>query len=358
MCQARRRRRLRGRRREHRPRRIPELRRLRLGRVRRHQRSRADHRLGVRPGRHAPRHGHTQRISVRASGEPVRRHLRLQRHLRRATLHRRSRLDGPTGLGTPNGLAAFTATTGIPNTGTVTNPGNRTGVVGTATSLQISASDSGGATLTYSAQGLPPGLSINPSSGLITGTPSAPGTFSVTVTATDSTGASGSATFTWSISPAPIRCASPEQKLGNPGFESGNTIWSANSGVIGQWGTSGEPPHAGTWDAWLDGYGLSHTDTLSQSVVIPTGCSASTLSFYLHIDTAELLAAQHDTLTVKLGTTTIATFSNLNRASGYVLKTYSISAFAGRTVPLTFTGTEDLTLQTSFVLDDIAVTAS
>src|SRR4051794_20682976 len=56
---------------------------------------------------------------------------------------------------------------GTGNTVTVTNPGSQTGTVGTAKSLQISASDSGGAALTYSATGLPTGLSINASTGLI-----------------------------------------------------------------------------------------------------------------------------------------------------------------------------------------------
>jgi endo-1,4-beta-xylanase len=84
------------------------------------------------------------------------------------------------------------------NTVTVTSPGNQSGTVGTAASVQVRATDSAGAALTYSATGLPAGLSIN-SSGLISGTPTTAGTSSVTVTARDSTGASGSATFSWSI---------------------------------------------------------------------------------------------------------------------------------------------------------------
>jgi hypothetical protein len=88
---------------------------------------------------------------------------------------------------------------GVTNTVTVTNPGNQSGTVGTAVSKQISASDSGGAALTYSATGLPAGLSIN-SSGLISGTPTSAGTSTVTVTAQNSTGASGSTTFTWTVS--------------------------------------------------------------------------------------------------------------------------------------------------------------
>ena len=87
------------------------------------------------------------------------------------------------------------------NTVTVTNPGSQTGTVGTPISaVQIHATDSAaGQTLTYTASGLPQGLAIS-SSGLISGTPTTAGTGNVTVTATDSTNASGSASFTWSVS--------------------------------------------------------------------------------------------------------------------------------------------------------------
>ncbi len=87
------------------------------------------------------------------------------------------------------------------NVVTVTNPGNQSGAVGTPVSaVQMQATDSAaGQTLTYSATGLPPGLSIS-SSGLISGTPSSGGTFSPVVTATDTTAAAGATSFTWSIS--------------------------------------------------------------------------------------------------------------------------------------------------------------
>ena len=103
-----------------------------------------------------------------------------------------------------SGSAAFTITVSpAANTVTVTNPGSQAMTVGAAASLQITATDSAsGQTLTYSATGLPPGLSIS-SSGLISGTPTTAGTYSVTVTATDTTGASGSAAFTITVSPAP-----------------------------------------------------------------------------------------------------------------------------------------------------------
>src|SRR6202000_1033915 len=53
---------------------------------------------------------------------------------------------------------------------------------------------------THSASGLPAGLSINSATGLISGTPTAAGTSSVTVTARDGTGVTGSSTFTLTIS--------------------------------------------------------------------------------------------------------------------------------------------------------------
>ena len=102
------------------------------------------------------------------------------------------------------GTAAFTWTispSGTGNTVTVTNPGNQTGTVGTAASLQIKATDSAsGQTLTYSATGLPAGLSISSSTGLISGTPTTAATSSVVVTVKDGTGATGTASFTWTIS--------------------------------------------------------------------------------------------------------------------------------------------------------------
>ena len=239
------------------------------------------------------------------------------------------------------------------NTVTVTNPGNQSGTVGTAASLQIQASDSAsGQTLTYSATSLPTGLSINSSTGLISGTPSTAGTFSVSVSATDTTNASGSTTFTWTVGTSGTSCSG--QLLGNPGFETGTAApWSASTGVVDS--STSEPAHSGSWKAWLDGYGTTHTDTLSQSVTIPAGCKA-TLSFYVHIDTAESGSTAYDKLTVKAGSTTLTTLSNVNAASGYVLKSFDVSSFAGQTVTIGFTGTEDASLATSFVLDDTAVT--
>jgi hypothetical protein len=265
--------------------------------------------------------------------------------------------DGPTGLGTPNGTAAFGGVGGGGgNTVTVNNPGSQSGTVGTAKSLQLSGSDSGGLALTRSATGLPNGLSINASTGLISGTPTTAGTFSTTVTAKDSTNASGSTSFTWTISPSGGGCASPGQKLSNPGFESGSTGWTASSGVIN---SDGAYSHAGSGYAWLDGYGRSHTDTLAHAAVtIPAGCSA-TLTYYLYISTSETTTSTaYDKLTLTVNGTAVQSFSNLNHGSGYVQRSVNLSSYAGQSVTLKWTGTEDVSLQTSFLIDDTALTAS
>ena len=140
------------------------------------------------------------------------------------------------------GTATFTWTisaTGTGNTVTVTNPGTQAGTVGTAASLQIHASDSAtGQTLTYTATGLPAGLSISSTTGLISGTPTTAGSSSVTATATDGTGAKGTATFTWTISSGSSSGAchvtyTPNQWQG--GFTANVTIADTGTTAINGW---------------------------------------------------------------------------------------------------------------------------
>ena len=239
----------------------------------------------------------------------------------------------------------------------VTNPGSKTGTVGTAISSFTLSASGGTAPYTWSASGLPAGVTIGSSTGTVSGTPTTAGTYNVTATATGSGGSgSGSATFTFTVSGGGSGgCPAPGQKLGNPGFETGTaTPWTSSAGVVDS--SASQAAHSGSWKAWLNGYGSTHTDTLGQSVTIPAGCSA-TLSFWVHIDSAETTTSvAYDKLTVKAGSTTLATYSNLNKASGYSQKSFNLSSFAGQTVTISFAGTEDGSLQTSFVVDDAALT--
>jgi hypothetical protein len=276
-------------------------------------------------------------------------------------------LHGQTGVA-PNGIelhAVLDVQFGSGGSGSVsvTSPGDQTGTVGTAASVQISASDTAGGTLTYSASGLPAGLSINRSTGLISGTPTTVGTSTVTVTATDSTGPTGSTSFHWTITPSGGGGCTAGQLLGNPGFETGSAApWSTGSGVINN--SSSEPPRSGSYNAWLDGYGSTRADTLSQQVTLPSGCATYALSYWLHIDTAEPTTTAYDTLILQiLGSSgsvlaTPASYSNKDAANGYVQHSVDLSAYQGQTVTVKFTGTEDSVKQTSFVIDDTALNVS
>jgi Subtilase family/Peptidase inhibitor I9 len=158
--------------------------------------------------------------------------------------------------------------------------------------------------------------------------------------------------------PTPVPGA---QLLLNPGFESGNVSWTATAGVINN--STQQTPRTGSWYAWLDGYGTTHTDSLFQQITVPSTANSATLSFWLNITTAETTTTTvFDRLQVQIRNssntvlTTLATYSNLNKTTGYVQKTFDLTAFRGQTIRIYFLGTEDSSLQTSFVIDDTSCT--
>ena len=96
-------------------------------------------------------------------------------------------------------------------------------------------------------------------------------------------------------------------------------------------------------------------------MTIPSTATSATLSFWLHIDTAESGSTVYDTLKVQIRNTsgtvlaTLATYSNANAASGYTQKSFNVLTYKGQTIQVYLLGVEDTTLQTSFVVDDFAL---
>ena len=148
--------------------------------------------------------------------------------------------------------------------------------------------------------------------------------------------------------------------LQNPGFESGAVSWTGTSGPITN--NTGRAARTGSWKAWLGGNGATTTETIQQSVTIPSTVTAATLSFYLSSDTAESGSTAYDTMKVQVvdgaTTTTLATYSNVGTNATYTQKSFNVTAYKGKTISVKFLMNEDSSLQTSFVVDDTALATS
>jgi hypothetical protein len=268
-----------------------------------------------------------------------------------------------------------TTPSGTPDFTLASSPAAMAVNAGSSGTSIITASVSGGfnSSLALAATGLPAGITagFNPTS------IAAPGTGSSTITLSVGTSvASGTYNFSVNASGGGLSHSTPisltvtaaggggttQQILGNPGFENGSTNiapWNATTAVIDSSGY--EPPHSGTWKAWLNGYGTTHTDTLYQQVSIPSTATAATLSFWLHIDTTETTIVANDTLTLQIknsgGTVlaTLATYSNLNAATGFRQVSFDLTSYKGQTIQIYFIGSENSSLETSFVVDDFTL---
>ncbi len=183
----------------------------------------------------------------------------------------------PTAAGTSNvslsatnasgtGTAALTLTiNSAPAAPVITSASSATGTVNTAFRYQITATN--GPT-SFNATGLPPGLSVNTSSGLISGTPTAAGTSNVTLSATN-TGGTGTAALTLTInntvsSSGPIAYVQGASSANDGSATTASTGFPGNTGagdlivVAVSWDTSGSA-QAGVSDSQGNKYVLATT---------------------------------------------------------------------------------------------------
>jgi hypothetical protein len=258
--------------------------------------------------------------------------------------------------------------TATPNFSLSASPSSLSVTQGSSGNSTITVTPSGGFTgsVTLSNSALPSGVTAsfgtNPttSTSVLTFTASSSattGTSTITITGVSGT-LSHTTTISLTINPTG---GGTTNLIVNGGFETGAASpWTLTAGVLNN--SASEPAHTGSWDAWLDGYGTTHTDSAVQTVTIPSTAISANLVFWLHIDTAETTTTTaFDVLTVQVLNSsntvigTLGSFSNLNKAAGYQSHTFSVLSFKGQTVKIRFIGTEDSSLQTSFVLDDIAL---
>ncbi len=253
----------------------------------------------------------------------------------------------------------------------VTKPCDQAAQRGKAVDYAVLASDAAGRPVKYGAKNLPSGLRINATTGHITGTTTASGTRTVTVTGSDDKGNSQSQTFRWTFANGPqVGCAPIEQLL-DPGFE--NSTWNH-----GAWNASGynivtpssaHAPHSGNSYAWL-GQNTSTDDSITQWIETTPGYTKESFSFWLNVtgsaqDASAPGGTADDTLSLELYDqysgrymATVKTWSNLSATNGYQQQTIDLTPYVasefGSTVGIKLVS-HSTTGKTAFLIDDASV---
>ncbi len=235
---------------------------------------------------------------------------------------------------------------------------SETGSSGTIT-LSANASDNVGVTnVEFRVDGVLKGSdATTPYAITLDSTTLADGSHSLTAKAFD---AAGNASTSTAVSFTVSNTAPAVERIVNGGFESGKVSWTASNGVITK--NTTYAAHAGVWKAWLNGFGSANTEYVWQSVAIPSAASSASLGFWLRVASSETTTtAAYDTLTVQLRNgsnqvvATLGTFSNLNKGSVYVMRSFDVAAYKGQTLRVYFEGVEGSQVATSFLIDDVSL---
>ncbi len=184
----------------------------------------------------------------------------------------------------------------------------------------------------------------------------------LTATATDQAGNradAGEVSVTTRNPGAPANCQPQPSLLANGGFEAGaQPPWRGLLAAIARPGAG--LTHAGDWAASLNGRGRANQQRLFQQLTVPADICAAELRFWLRIDTDEPAAAPvRDRLSLTLRTPAgalrqrLAVYSNRDAGPDYVLRAFDLSAYRGRTLRIQFTGSENRSRATRFLIDDV-----
>lgn len=235
---------------------------------------------------------------------------------------------------------------GINRNPIVNNPGAQRSAPGASARLGITASDTDQDALTFTARGLPDGLTIGARDGVITGTPTKEGRFAVTVEVTDGRDGLGWTRFLWEVERV------GPNLVANPGFEDGNAGWAGDTSIIGV----GVSPlaHRGANLARFTEERKT-TQELSTTVRVPANAARPMAWFWVHIRTEEMSGFPRDTLTVDVNGTEVATRSNLTAGEDWQVVSVDMSAFRGQQVTMRWTARQDSGLPTTFAIDDVTI---
>src|SRR5688572_17095105 len=209
---------------------------------------------------------------------------------------------------------------------TLTNPGAQSSTTGQSDSLQLVGSDPDGLAVTYSATGLPQGLTLGPSTGFVQGTPTTGGSYSVTATVFDGV-LTASQTFSWNVAAGDT--TAPTVSITTP---TTSTTHATSSATLNLGGTAADAVGV-TQVSWTNdrgGNGVA-TGTTNWSV---TGI---TLQSGANVITVTARDAANNTRTDSLTVTYSAADTTAPVAT--ITAPTSVTTYTATTTPLTVSGT-------------------